>query len=142
MSDEVIVPYPNLEIAQNFFTLSTPSLSQHHEKARAELLAGIEKDEMAPYYKLVASKCGLEEDAALLAKLEEANKKEFETLEERLKAAEESEGETEIGEALRARAHYLARIGEKVGSPATACLGLSLLTLNLRRKPSRPWNSH
>ena len=53
-------------------------------------------------------------DAALLTGLEAKNKAALEKLDERLKHAHETEGETEISDALRARANYLTKIGDKV----------------------------
>ncbi|KAG8790320.1 hypothetical protein FRC12_012189 [Ceratobasidium sp. 428] len=66
---------------------------------------------MAPYARLFSIE-GLIDQAALTA-MEARNKEELEKLDARLKEAEETEGETEISDALRARASYLTRIGEK-----------------------------
>jgi 26S proteasome regulatory subunit N7 len=49
-----------------------------------------------------------------LAKMEQFNKGELEKLDERLKEAEKTEGESEISDALKARANYLTKIGDKV----------------------------
>lgn len=46
MSEDIVLPIPNLELAQHYFVLSTPSLSHLHENARTELLKGIEADRM------------------------------------------------------------------------------------------------
>jgi 26S proteasome regulatory subunit N7 len=48
--------------------------------------------------------------------MEQTNKDELEKLDERLKEAETTEGESEISDALKARANYLTRIGDKVRS--------------------------
>jgi len=45
--------------------------------------------------------------------MEKANEEELKKLDERLAEAEKTEGETEIADALRARATYLTRIGDK-----------------------------
>jgi 26S proteasome regulatory subunit N7 len=68
---------------------------------------------MAPYARFLAID-GLIDEATLSA-MEAKNKEELEKLDARLKEAEEIEGETEISDALRARATYLTRIGDKVG---------------------------
>lgn len=69
---------------------------------------------MAPYYKSLASGSSIPVDKALLEKLEKANEDELKRLDERLAEAEKTEGESEISDALKARANYLTRIGDKV----------------------------
>jgi 26S proteasome regulatory subunit N7 len=44
MADEVVLPIPNLTLPQDFFTLSTPSLSHLHENARTHLVQAIKED--------------------------------------------------------------------------------------------------
>jgi len=44
MADDIVLPIPNLNLPQHFFTLSTPSLSHLQENARQELIKGIEAD--------------------------------------------------------------------------------------------------
>lgn len=68
---------------------------------------------MAPYYLSLPSLTPplLSEDA--LNKLKEANTKTLETLDAALSSAYDTEGESEISDALRARANYLTKIGDK-----------------------------
>lgn len=68
---------------------------------------------MAPYYLSLPSSTPplLSEDA--LNKLKEANTKTLETLDAALSSAYDTEGESEISDALRARANYLTKIGDK-----------------------------
>jgi len=113
MGDEIILPIPNLVLAQHYFTLSTPSLTRLHDNARKDLLEGIKADQMAPYYKVVTSSNAIPIDAAVLKELEKANEDELAKLDERLAEAEKTEGESEISDALKARANYLTKIGEK-----------------------------
>lgn len=71
---------------------------------------------MAPYYKSLVS-CTppiIPLDQPLLDALERANEDELKTLDERLAEAEKTEGEMEISDALKARALFLTRIGDKV----------------------------
>ena len=75
---------------------------------------------MAPYFKLLQSQSPAVLPTSVapdLAKLEAANQKELEILETRLAEAEKTEGETEISDALRAKASYLTKIGDKVYVP-------------------------
>ena len=70
--------------------------------------------DMAPYYRIVTSTSTLPLDNTLLQTMEKQNQEELEKLDQRLKEAEETEGETDIADALRSKANYLTRIGEKV----------------------------
>jgi len=69
---------------------------------------------MAPYYKIVTSHSALPLDQAILDTMEQQNKDELQKIEDRLAEAEKQEGETEISDALRAKATYLTKIGDKV----------------------------
>lgn len=69
---------------------------------------------MAPYYRLVTSNNTVLLDQKVLDALEQANKDELEKLDERLAEAEKQEGESDIADALRARANHFTRIGDKV----------------------------
>ncbi|KAG6831476.1 hypothetical protein H0H92_010385 [Tricholoma furcatifolium] len=114
MADEVVLAIPNLILSQHLFTLTQPSLTHLHDNARTELLNGIKAESMAPYYKIICSTSStLPVDQALLQSMEKANEEELARLDERLAEAEKTEGETEISDALKARANYFTRIGDK-----------------------------
>ncbi|KAJ7470397.1 26S proteasome subunit RPN7-domain-containing protein [Mycena latifolia] len=147
MSDptDVVLPIPNLSLAQNLFTLSTPSLARFHDAARTALLEGIKADEMGPWYRSLTQAPSTSTadpqapetsqssasaqtapptptvvpfDATILEELEKKNTAALEKLDERLKHAQETEGESEISDALRGRANYLTKIGDKDASAA------------------------
>ncbi|KAJ6618255.1 PCI-domain-containing protein [Mycena sp. CBHHK59/15] len=133
MSDpsDVVLPIPNLSLAQNLFTLSNSSLSP---------------DEMGPWYRSLtqapsgstselqtspntsqaassasgaaAAPTVLPFDATVLDELEKKNTAALEKLDERLKHAQETEGESEISDALKSRANYLTKIGDKDAAAA------------------------
>lgn len=131
IEDEVL-PVPNLKAAQYQFTLSTPKLAHLHAETSESLLKVIEADEMAPYFKLVLSQtppllssASQESAKALLEKLETKNKAALEELETKLAEAEKTEGETEISDALRAKANYLTKIGDKEASTEALKLALT-----------------
>lgn len=67
--------------------------------------------EMAPY---VRANNLTPPSADLLPALEKRNAEELESLDTKLKDAEENLGESEISELLRSKAMYLCRIGNKV----------------------------
>ncbi|KAF8746733.1 proteasome-mediated ubiquitin-dependent protein catabolic process, partial [Rhizoctonia solani] len=121
-SDEEVHPYPNQTLPQHHFALSSSKLSHLHEASRKALADGIKADEMAPYARLLAINELVDEST--IAQLEAKNKEELEKLDARLKEAEETEGETEISDALRARASYLTRIGDKDRAVAAQKLAL------------------
>ena len=69
---------------------------------------------MAPYYRLVTSSGALISDPTLFDEMEKANNEELKKLDDRLAEAEKTEGESEISDALKARANHLTRTGDKV----------------------------
>ncbi|KDR68659.1 hypothetical protein GALMADRAFT_256432 [Galerina marginata CBS 339.88] len=114
MADEVVLPIPNLRVPENLFVLSNPALKHLHDNARKELLEGIKADQMGPYYRNITSSSSvLSLDTAFLAEMDKANEEELKKLDERLAEAQKIEGESEISDALKARANYLTRIGDK-----------------------------
>mmetsp|Transcript_41835 Transcript_41835/g.95829 ORF Transcript_41835/g.95829 Transcript_41835/m.95829 type:complete len:341 (-) Transcript_41835:461-1483(-) len=89
---------------------------------------------MAPFYKATCEKLGWELDQALLSDMEKANAEELAKLTAALEDAETNQGETEVREALLARANFHARIGENAVAVAaydetfakTVAMGLRL----------------
>ena len=69
---------------------------------------------MAPCYRLVTLSGSLILDSELLESMENDNEEQLKKLDERLAEAEKQEGESEISDALKARANHLTRIGDKV----------------------------
>jgi len=103
-----------MEIAGLRFTLAQPGTSAAAlQEAKGKLSAHVEKKSMASFYKLVCEQLGWPVDAAKLASMEGANAAELTALGDKIKNAEENEGESEIREAFLARADFFMRIGEK-----------------------------
>jgi 26S proteasome regulatory subunit N7 len=71
---------------------------------------------LAPLYEHVCSELGLPKDEAKLAEMRSANTQRLAELEAKLKDAEENLGETEVRDALHARAEYLGSIGDREGA--------------------------
>ena len=69
---------------------------------------------MAPYYKIVTSTGALPLDKDLLASLEKSNTEELAKLDEKLEEAKKQEGESDIADALKAKANYYTQIADKV----------------------------
>lgn len=81
---------------------------------------------MAPFLSHLMSSSLLPSDDKLLSSLQTKNKEQLEKLEADLEDAKTNLGETEISDALRAKALYLARIGEKVRRVLLSSLELCL----------------
>ncbi|PPR00378.1 hypothetical protein CVT24_004440 [Panaeolus cyanescens] len=126
MAEDLVLPIPNLTVPQNLFVLSNPAFKALHEKARTEILEAIKADDMAPYLKSITSTSPplLTPHASLLAAMESKNTEELRSLDERLEQAQKTEGESEISDALKARANYLTRIGDKDRAIAAQNLAL------------------
>lgn len=52
MSEEVIAPIPNLNLASKKWTLQQPKLAHLHASARQDLLQGIENDGQSPFIRV------------------------------------------------------------------------------------------
>jgi len=116
MEEEGLQKVPNLDIAQLKFQLqSGHSSSSAEEKKRLgdDLLEVIKKDQMGPFYKQCCKDLKWPENKELIAELSEANKKELQSLDAKIKDAETNQGESECREALLAKAEYLTKIGDK-----------------------------
>ena len=87
---------------------------------------------MAPFYQLLTDELKLPLDKALLAQYQQDNKEELQKLDEKIEDAEQNLGETEICDAMLAKANFFANIGDKVkisgeGMKDHACEILRLL---------------
>ena len=72
---------------------------------------------MAPYYEPLCKELKWQLDGDLLSKMKKANEEELKRLDDVLEDAEKSLGESEIRDAMMAKAEYLIRIGDKVSPP-------------------------
>lgn len=70
--------------------------------------------DMAPYYETLCKELKWSVDSDLLSKMKKANEGELKRLDEVLEDAEKNLGESEIRDAMMAKAEYLIRIGDKV----------------------------
>merc|ERR1719264_1186610 len=64
---------------------------------------------MVEYYKIVAKELGWAEDSGLVAEMEAKRKERAAELQQQLENAEKNEGETEIKDALLAKAEHLVK---------------------------------
>ncbi|GAA5843871.1 hypothetical protein JCM5353_007397 [Sporobolomyces roseus] len=110
------LPIPNLVLPQLAFLLNEPKAESKRDGVLDKLLAGIEKDEMAPYlsHLLESNKIpSTSESTQLLNTLKDKNQQYLKDLEAKLEDSKSNLGETEVSDALRDKASYLAKIGEK-----------------------------
>lgn len=76
---------------------------------------------MAPYYETLCKELKWPVDSDLLSKMKKANEDELKRLDEVLEDAEKNLGESEIRDAMMAKAEYLIRIGDKVRRDLVWC---------------------
>jgi len=101
---------PDLRLAQDLFTFEQSSC----QDAKKRIMEGIEKDNMAVWYKFITEEKNLwKQDSALLKTMEnniEAKLKEFD---EKIKVAEREEGETDVRDLMIQKGEYLAKSGDR-----------------------------
>ncbi|CAD6577344.1 MAG: hypothetical protein CYPHOPRED_000218 [Cyphobasidiales sp. Tagirdzhanova-0007] len=115
-SEEVVLPIPDLALAQERFILSQSKLSHLHDAAKKKLKEGIERDEMGAWLQsdpILQSAVDDKPEGVLYKTLKEKNVEELKKLNEKITDADANHGETELSDALRAKASYLAKIGKK-----------------------------
>ena len=69
--------------------------------------------DMAPFYEHICTQLGWSADATQLSSMKAAKQKQLEELDARVKDAEENLGETEVRDAMHAKAEYLGQIGDQ-----------------------------
>ncbi|KAK4051251.1 proteasome regulatory particle subunit [Microbotryomycetes sp. JL201] len=110
--DDAVPRVPNLQLPQLAFDLERAT-SERREQAQQQLKAAAELDAMAPYCEMLMAAGMLEHDSTLIKSLKGKNENHLRALQDKLDDARINLGESEVGDALRARATYLAQIGEK-----------------------------
>lgn len=116
-SDSPPPKIPHLSLAQHLFTLrSQPPSSPAYSTARDHLLKEIDTNSLAPLYLLVKDDLpGWSQST--YDQLKARNDEEEKKMDEKLKEAEEMNGESEVSEALIAKFMFLAKILDKVQGP-------------------------
>ena len=107
---DVLPKVPDLRIAQCKFLLE---LEPGNEAVKKELLELVKTQNAAPIYQSLVKDLGWKMDKKLFDEMTKTNKSELATLQEKVEEAEKNHGESEIREALLAKAEYLTVIGEK-----------------------------
>lgn len=112
LEEEGLPKNPDLRIAQLKFLLTMDG-HQKDAKVKAELMDSIKANNMAPYYESLCKELQWTLDSDLLSKMKKSNEEELKRLDDVLEDAEKNLGESEIRDAMMARAEYLIRIGDK-----------------------------
>uniref|UniRef100_A0A8C2X7X4 26S proteasome non-ATPase regulatory subunit 6 n=2 Tax=Cyclopterus lumpus TaxID=8103 RepID=A0A8C2X7X4_CYCLU len=115
LEEEGLPKNPDLRIAQLKFLLTMDGHRQD-AKVKTELMDAIKANNMAPYYEGLCKDLKWQLDGDLLSKMKKANEEELKRLDDVLEDAENSLGESEIRDAMMAKAEYLIRIGDKEGA--------------------------
>uniref|UniRef100_A0A674MSA8 26S proteasome non-ATPase regulatory subunit 6 n=1 Tax=Takifugu rubripes TaxID=31033 RepID=A0A674MSA8_TAKRU len=115
LEEEGLPKNPDLRIAQLKFLLTMDGHRQD-AKVKTELMDAIKANNMAPYYEVLCKDLNWQLDGELLNKMKKANEEELKRLDDVLEDAEKSLGESEIRDAMMAKAEYLIRIGDKEGA--------------------------
>jgi 26S proteasome regulatory subunit N7 len=119
MADEVVLPNPNSS-SRLLHTLVSISLSHLHENVRTNSFTSptvVFAKEMAPHYRLLTSTPALSCDKKAIRRNGIHQRSRTHKLDERLAEEEKTGGESEISDAIKAKANYLIRIGDKVRYP-------------------------
>ncbi|XP_070967504.1 26S proteasome non-ATPase regulatory subunit 6-like [Oncorhynchus clarkii lewisi] len=112
LEEEGLPKNPDLRIAQLKFLLTMDGHRQD-AKVKTELMDSIKENDMAPYYESLCKDLKWQLDTGLMSKMKKANEDELKRLDDVLEDAEKNLGESEIRDAMMARAEYLIRIGNK-----------------------------
>lgn len=110
--EEGLQKNPNLHIAQLKFLLTLES-NKNDKKTKDDLLSAIKSANMAPFYEEICKELNWKVDTSLLSTMKESNTTELKKLCETLEDAEQNLGETEVRDALLAKAEFFCRIGDK-----------------------------
>lgn len=108
---------PKLALGRDVFLLRTPAAADAAGRAAPGLKQGVldalRAAEAAPLYAALCEEFGWPVDAALLADLKAKNAAALAAFDEKVADADENLGESEVREALQAKAEYLVQIGDK-----------------------------
>ncbi|KAL3137087.1 hypothetical protein ABBQ32_006672 [Trebouxia sp. C0010 RCD-2024] len=101
-------------IAHKRFLYTSQSLSDKEKgRLQKEILDTILAENLAPLYEHICQEAGWSPDGSQLQRMQSANQTKLQELEGKITDAEENLGDTEVKEALTAKADYLCRIGSR-----------------------------
>lgn len=83
------------------------------EELKKSILEDIQKGSLGPSYERICGILGWEVDDMTMQRIREENEKVLKEMDAKIQNAEENEGETEVRDAMLAKANYLAKIGDR-----------------------------
>lgn len=104
---------PNLELADLRFALASNPSSTDAADKRTQLLSAITTNKMTPFYMDVCVELGWQPDPTLIAQFTSDNESRLKELDAKIEDAEKNLGESEVREALLAKAEHFVRIGDR-----------------------------
>lgn len=108
-----------LELAQQVFLYrSTDIAGVDKGQLQSQILQTIFSKGLAPYYEHICGELGWELQQGKLQEMQASNAKQLEELAAKIKDAEENLGETEVRDALHAKASFLGSIGDREAAAA------------------------
>ncbi|KAI9475659.1 MAG: 26S proteasome subunit RPN7-domain-containing protein [Benjaminiella poitrasii] len=111
--DENAVPkIPDLSLAHYRFIISQGP-AELKEDAKVKLFEGIKENNMALFYKTMVEELQAPFDQSLYDAMVAKNQEELKSFDDKAVDAEQNQGETEVNEALLAKAEYYTKIGDK-----------------------------
>ena len=114
MADAQISHVPDLALADHIFAFRQHSSDQVRAQAKSALLEAIDKNSLSALYLYLKGDLGSEYSEEYYQKLYKINEQELESLDAKIKDAEENLGEVEISQSNVAKAEYLAKICDMV----------------------------
>jgi len=114
MAEEVVEKFPNLDIANwKFLLTQSDEIAGNKEEIKQKLLKAIMDDNMAPYYLQVCEQLKWNVDNSFLEKMKAENEKKLKQLDASLQDATQNLGESEVRDAMQAKAVFFTKIGDK-----------------------------
>ncbi|KAG2452331.1 hypothetical protein HYH02_003355 [Chlamydomonas schloesseri] len=105
---------PRLAIAHKVFLIRTKDIPDvKRDELKEDVLAAIYKDNLAPLYQYLCTELGWPLDSARLTLMQEVNAGKVAELELKRKDAEENLGETEVRDAMLAKADFLGSVCDR-----------------------------
>eukprot|EP00878_Enallax_costatus_P019958 GHUV01021074.1.p1 GENE.GHUV01021074.1~~GHUV01021074.1.p1 ORF type:complete len:357 (+),score=103.98 GHUV01021074.1:261-1331(+) len=114
MADESEKQDFRLELAQQVFLYrSTDVPGVDKQQLQQQILQKVLEHGLAPYYEHICGELGWQIDQGKLSDMQSSNAKQLQELEDKIKDAEGNLGETEVRDALHAKAVFLGNIGDR-----------------------------
>ncbi|KAL3309387.1 26S proteasome non-ATPase regulatory subunit 6 [Cichlidogyrus casuarinus] len=104
---------PDLRIAQWCFELELKDSPTPKDVVLEKIMTEIKSHEMSAFYEYFGKRYSHPIDQKLLKQMQTENKKQIQELDQKIKEAEENQGDTEVRQFMIEKAHYYSKIGDK-----------------------------